>query len=621
MTDVELLREYVSTRSEAAFSKLVERHVNLVYSAARRQVRDSHLAEDVTQAVFVALARKARTIHNPAMLGGWLFKTAFQTACNAIRTERCRHRHETEAAIMKRAEEELEGSKLWVDGVLNRYLSQLGERDRGALVLRYLEDKSVDEVAKSLGISEPAAQKRLTRALGRLRNLLAHHGIVTAESVLAQGLSVPLIAAPAGLAKLASSVAITKAAGPAAQLAYSTARSVFWTKIKAVLFGVATSGAASAILVAVALNSGSGNRASASAGTAIADAGNASPSALAPTNGPTTAQSDAAFTPVHLANDRFFGTGRADTYLNAIDATVKRTPDSAPAGHIKSIIAKVPKSGDSTDVAGETANRIFLSPVNKIRGKRIRLSGWIKTKDVKECAGLLVAAYNDAGASVLEDISAGSRPIHGTTDWQKYQIVTDVPDDASRIVLGVQLYCAGELWCDDFEVEVVGSDVPVTEAEAWQIFSPFADRYAAAVDPAVQHDGRPAVCLKSISPQVRWTMYGYTELHPDPKYLGHRVRLTLWMKSAGVTGGSGPRLLAFGALDKKLGDDGEKGHRPIMGTIDWKAYTCTMNIPAEATRIYWGVTLNGRGKLWIDTEGADVEVDDSQPGAADGPGN
>jgi hypothetical protein len=344
-------------------------------------------------------------------------------------------------------------------------------------------------------------------------------------------------------------------------------------------------------------------------------------SARSATTDPSTAPSDATFAPVHLPNDRFIGTGRGDSYLNEIDATVKRTPDSAPAGHIKSIIVKIPKDGDTTNLAGETAGRLFVSPVNKIRGKRIRFSGWIKTKDVKECAGLVVLAYNSASAMVLEDRTVGDHPIHGTNDWRNYQIVTDVPEDAARIVLGAQMHMTGELWCDDFQVEVVGNDVPLTEDEAWQIFSPFADHYKAAVDPAVQHNGRAVVCLTGTTvPMHGWTIYGETETHPDPKYLGHKVRLTLWMKSSGVTGMSGPRIFGFAAYDKYLGDEGQKGHRPILGTTDWKPYTCTMDMPANATEIFWGVTMNGRGRLWIDTEGAEMNADDA-PNPADGPGN
>jgi hypothetical protein len=118
---------------------------------------------------------------------------------------------------------------------------------------------------------------------------------------------------------------------------------------------------------------------------------------------------------------------------------------------------------------------------------------------VRECAGLELIVFDSSGAMLAEESMAGERPIHGTSDWQNYQIVTDMPDDAAKIVLGVQLYCNGELWADDFQVQTVGNDVPITDNEAWQLFSPMAERYTAAVDPAVQHDGHAVVCLQATS--------------------------------------------------------------------------------------------------------------------------
>jgi hypothetical protein len=344
--------------------------------------------------------------------------------------------------------------------------------------------------------------------------------------------------------------------------------------------------------------------------------------ACAATTAPTTEASSNSFTPVHIPNDAYKTIGPPDAFLNEVDTNTRRTPDSAPAGHIKSLIPKVPKNGDYTDLHSILAQRLYVSPVNKIRGRRIRVSGWIKTNDVRECAGMMLLAYDANGDSLLVADTTCDRPIHGTTDWQNYQIVADIPQETTKIVLGPRLFCTGEIWADDFTVEVVGNDVPVTEADDWQIFSPMAERYTAAVDPAIQHDGNPAICLQAKSiPQHGWTMYEHTELHPDPKYLGHRIRLTLWMKSSGLTGACGPRLLAFGAWDHLFGDEGQKGHRPLIGTHDWQQYSCEMNIPAETKSIYWGVTMNGRGKLWIDTNSAQIDVIEDQPNPTDGPGN
>src|SRR3974377_719479 len=94
MEDMELLREYARRHSEQAFSTLVSRHIDLVYSAALRHVGNHHQAEEVTQAVFVILARKAASLRSGTILPGWLFRTARLTAANYVRTEMRRVRRE-----------------------------------------------------------------------------------------------------------------------------------------------------------------------------------------------------------------------------------------------------------------------------------------------------------------------------------------------------------------------------------------------------------------------------------------------------------------------------------------------------------------------------------------------
>src|SRR4051812_22835666 len=151
--DTQLLHDYVTTGSQPAFTRLVERYIHFVYSAARRQVRDPHLAEDVTQAVFIILSQKARSLRNPAALGGWLLQTTHHVACNALRRERRRARHEQEAAAMtptviEAGEESLNRR---VSDVLDDALARLRERDRNAIVLRFLEGMSIVDVGGALG--------------------------------------------------------------------------------------------------------------------------------------------------------------------------------------------------------------------------------------------------------------------------------------------------------------------------------------------------------------------------------------------------------------------------------------------------------------------------------------
>src|SRR5512133_1663694 len=136
--DMRLLREYARGRSEEAFATLVTRHIDLVYSAALRQVGNHHQAEEITQAVFVILARKAGSLGPGTVLAGWLFRTARLTAANYLRTEMRRARREQEA-FMQSEPTGNSGADAWqeVAPLLNDSIAALAENDRNAIVLRF----------------------------------------------------------------------------------------------------------------------------------------------------------------------------------------------------------------------------------------------------------------------------------------------------------------------------------------------------------------------------------------------------------------------------------------------------------------------------------------------------
>src|SRR5213594_4758723 len=97
--DLTLLREYAERNSEEAFATLASRHINLVYSVALRQVRDPHLAEEITQAVFIILARKAASLGPKTILPGWLCRAARYASANALTIQRRGQRREQEAHL------------------------------------------------------------------------------------------------------------------------------------------------------------------------------------------------------------------------------------------------------------------------------------------------------------------------------------------------------------------------------------------------------------------------------------------------------------------------------------------------------------------------------------------
>jgi RNA polymerase sigma factor (sigma-70 family) len=150
--------------------ELVRRRMDFVYSSALRQVGDVHLAEDVAQAVFVLLARKARSVP-PEGVMGWLFNTTRYVARNAMKAEARRRKHERQAGAARLAAGD--ESAVWerISPDLDHAIASLGRGEREVLLLQYFGGRSLAEVGMSLGISESAAKKRSSRGIEHLRQI------------------------------------------------------------------------------------------------------------------------------------------------------------------------------------------------------------------------------------------------------------------------------------------------------------------------------------------------------------------------------------------------------------------------------------------------------------------
>src|SRR5213593_844118 len=198
--DSALLRQYLEDLSEAAFAALVTRHVNLVYSVALRHAGDPHQAEEITQAVFILLARKAAQLRHDKALSSWLFQATRLTASNFVRGETRRHRREQEAHMQAVMDES--GNDVWrqIAPLLDTAVASLSEQDRKAIVLRFYEGRDLRDVGAALGASEDAAEKRVSRAVERLREFLAKRGVTAGASGLVVAISANAVqAAPVGL--------------------------------------------------------------------------------------------------------------------------------------------------------------------------------------------------------------------------------------------------------------------------------------------------------------------------------------------------------------------------------------------------------------------------------------
>src|SRR4051812_19433273 len=154
--DMSLVREYAASNSEQAFAALVEKHINLVYSVAFRRLSNAQHAEEVTQAVFIILARKAGGLRQGTILSGWLYQTAQLTSANFQRAEFRRQRREQEAHMQFVQESEPDVSWQRLAPLLDDAMAQLGEKERNAVVLRFFENRTVREVATVLEVQEDA---------------------------------------------------------------------------------------------------------------------------------------------------------------------------------------------------------------------------------------------------------------------------------------------------------------------------------------------------------------------------------------------------------------------------------------------------------------------------------
>lgn len=248
LDDIGLLRKYVDYGSEEAFAILVKRHVNKVYSVALRHTGNSHQAEEITQAVFVILARKSRSLNRRVIISGWLYQTARLTAITSVRSGIRRARREQEAH-MQTVLNETE-TDIWpqIAPLLDAAMAGLNETDRHAVVLRFFDDKSMKEVGAALGTGEDAAKMRVNRAVEKLRRFFMKRGVVVPALALAAAISANSVqAAPAALAKTAAAVAFAKgatASGSTLTLVKGALRIMAWSNTKTAVVSVVVAGLA-----------------------------------------------------------------------------------------------------------------------------------------------------------------------------------------------------------------------------------------------------------------------------------------------------------------------------------------------------------------------------------------
>lgn len=463
------------------------------------------------------------------------------------------------------------------------------------MLLRFYEQKTHAEIAALLGISLEASQKRLSRALDRLRGILVRN--VSSDAAFSASAIEGLLAkhavstAPASL-QISASASGSHLAPVAKQIQMSMSLAAF--KAAAIAATVLVLTIPSSVVVLRGWMATPAMAQTSQPVTAAALAGAAAPST----------QPTAGSGVYKVPNGLFLvRTNPGDFYIG-LDANTKRTPGSWPAGYIKSLRTSYPPNNQNAGL------RIFGGPYSDLRGKRVRVSVWVKTKSVSQWCGLRVILIGQDNKLILND-DMSDRPVHGTNDWTLLQAVVEVPSDMTRIAVGTFLYGRGEVWSDDMQLEIVDPQTPLTDQGQWHLWSFFDANYTAVADPAVTHDGNATVCISSnsLARRSQWVSYNCTDLNVEG-FRGHHIVVTLWLKLRGVTSGTGPWIKVWGTESAPLADEGQIGHRPLKGTTDWKQYRAEVDVPPQATEIDWGVVMNGTGKLWLDIDSAQCVVND-----------
>ncbi len=363
MNDWSLLREYVERRSEPAFETLVQRHIDMVYSTALRQVRDAHLAEDATQAVFILLARKAPRLSSGVVVGGWLYRTACLVARRSLRDETRRQYREREAADMN---DTSSTDELWTKLAphLDTALAEIAEADRNVVVLRYLEGRSFRDVASTLGISEDAAKKRVTRAVEKLRGAMVQRGITASLAGLSAALvSHALQAAPAPLLRITVAAGISggaKATTAAATIVAATLR-------QALLRRMAWSGM---LAIVALLMFGTWNRFHSSS---------LKPSSVTSSPEPQPAQLMGEAMPTEPAHAKPAAHEPANPFALKLRIVAAESGAPIPGGEIRGYFSRIPFSSSIrveavTDANGEAE---FIRPHGEFRG----MNFWIGARE------------------------------------------------------------------------------------------------------------------------------------------------------------------------------------------------------------------------------------------------
>jgi RNA polymerase sigma factor (sigma-70 family) len=291
---------------------------------------------------------------------------------------------------------------------------------------------------------------------------------------------------------------------------------------------------------------------------------------------------------------------RPQNYETGIDNHVKRTGNNS--AYLKSKL---------TERGGVFGTLMQMFNAENYRNNRVRLSGYIKSEAVETWAGFWMRV-DDANGEVLSFDNMQERPVYGTTNWQKYNVVLDVPENGFNIALGILLAGSGQLWLDALRFETVDQDVPTTEMDisssprnldfkqgttGWFRNGSHPQNYEEGVDQDVKRNGNSSGYFKSklSGPGGSGTLM---QICGADAFRGKRVRLSGYVKSEGVEPWAGLWMRIDDPVGKILGFDNMQD-RPILGISDWEKYEVVLDIPESSVQIAFGIFLAGKGQVWL----------------------
>jgi hypothetical protein len=236
----------------------------------------------------------------------------------------------------------------------------------------------------------------------------------------------------------------------------------------------------------------------------------------------------------------------------------------------------------------------------RFQGKRIRFSAYVKTSGkFTNFAGLCLHTFNDKQTCTFDDMIG--RALTAASDWTKLEIVSNVAAPATGLAVGAHIKGSGQLWMDGAQIEVVDNNTPVTTDDSNNhMYTALASDYILTLDANVVRNGHPTTRItSSTKPTNSWAFLGPNDHFPTT-CLGHRIRISAWVKSQNVTKGARVSCWAISADGKLLCIDEPRERASIKGTTDWTKYQITATVPSALIHLSPGVNLFGNGKLWID---------------------